>query len=599
MLPRSRCCAAALATLLAAAAAQAAPAPEPGQALAAVPGDSVFVVQLRGLDRGKDRLLATVKSTVPDLHPLLKKQIDRGIEAVLDGREIKGVNRDAPVFFVWGELYFWFIGEGPGLGPPFALVVPVTDYKDFRDGILKDDERKALQPNRAGYEAVRTGDEERFCFVDLKNGYAVATPNRLLASRFTRRYEGLDRELSKEAARRFLDADASLFLNLAAVNRKYPFFVDAARIELPRELDRAPQGNLAVELARALFDPGFLALTDCQGVMVTADFRNDGLLVHADADFVAESPITAALKDAKPASLDELGKLPAGMTTYTAAKVRPALFKDHARLLFGILGNAEGKKADATTAALADLLAAGPRVRADATSFPWQGVQVWQFDDPAKAVAAQRKLMEALEAGNTYAGVLVKDRPAVRGGAQEYGGFKFHQATLEWDFDKLSDGLGGDKERFASFARGYLGDGMAVWFGTDGKTFLQVTAKDWRAAQDLLDRYQKSKPLGEQPEFKEVRKGLPAEATFLGLLDVSQGGMTFLESLKHVAPPGQDLPAALRPPANPGQTAYVGLAVTAGPKRVSADLWVPGATANEAYKQYVEKALKEALGEKP
>ena len=56
--------------------AHAAPAPDKGSALAQVPAEAPIVIQVRGLERTKDRLIAMVKNAVPDLGPMLQDKID-------------------------------------------------------------------------------------------------------------------------------------------------------------------------------------------------------------------------------------------------------------------------------------------------------------------------------------------------------------------------------------------------------------------------------------------------------------------------------------------------------------------------------------------
>ena len=39
---------------------------------------------------------------------------------------------------------------------------------------------------------------------------------------------------------------------------------------------------------------------------------------------------------------------------------------------------------------------------------------------------------------------------------------------------------------FPEFVQGWVGDEMGVWFGSDGKTLMQMTGKDWDAARATL-----------------------------------------------------------------------------------------------------------------
>src|SRR5262249_43407119 len=150
------------AVVIAAPFAGAAPAPAPETPLAPVPSDVLFAVQLRGFERTKDRLLAGVKATLPDVADKARDQLEQAIKTALDGRELKGLSKDAPLFLVGTDNPFQF---GTGKPPPFAFLLPVTKYGEFRDGFLKEEERKELKSEKAGYDWVVLNEVATY-FVD-------------------------------------------------------------------------------------------------------------------------------------------------------------------------------------------------------------------------------------------------------------------------------------------------------------------------------------------------------------------------------------------------------------------------------------------------
>src|SRR5207249_658317 len=167
-------------------------------------------------------------------------------------------------------------------------------------------------------------------------------------------------------------------------------------------------------------------------------FRKPGLAFHAQATVGAGSKSSQWLKNAKPSTFAELARMPAGMMAYSAMQLGPDLGKDFSNYLFGAAATKENKE---IKAALDELMAAKPRLRIDATSIPLRGMQVWTYDDPAKAVAAQLKLLRALKAGETFQAAPIKE-PTVKEKAEKHGGFELHAFSAKWDFDKWLEQLG-------------------------------------------------------------------------------------------------------------------------------------------------------------
>src|SRR5262249_21662505 len=156
----------------------AAPAPEAVPAsLTVVPADAPIVVKIQGVERTKDRLLAMIKTALPDLQPLIKVQLEGLMQNLPDGRQLKGLNPDAPIYVVFTEL-----PDPAQAQPKMAFVVGVKKYDEFRDGVLTADEKKALKANAAGYESTTINDVTQVFFVDRsKDGWAVVATDRDVA----------------------------------------------------------------------------------------------------------------------------------------------------------------------------------------------------------------------------------------------------------------------------------------------------------------------------------------------------------------------------------------------------------------------------------
>ena len=66
--------------------------------------DSPIVVHMRGWEHTVDRVKATLKASLPDYGELITGQIDRAISDALNGRELKGLAKEGPMFIVFTEV---------------------------------------------------------------------------------------------------------------------------------------------------------------------------------------------------------------------------------------------------------------------------------------------------------------------------------------------------------------------------------------------------------------------------------------------------------------------------------------------------------------
>ncbi len=223
-------------------------------------------------------------------------------------------------------------------------------------------------------------------------------------------------------------------------------------------------------------------------------------------------------------------------------------------------------------------------------NYPTGGLQVWQYRDPAKAAAAQLKLFQDFQNGESFQSVPLKEKPVVKPDAQTYRGFKLGSVRLVWDFDKFAEKFPQGKEMIEVTKR-FMGESLNSWFGTDGKVYVSVTAKDWPAAQQLLGAYLDRKDtLGKRQTYQEARQNLPAETTLLSLLDIPQ----FVQAMAGAFGPimqAQGLPVQIPELKAPKGRSLFGFALTLRPEVISFDLWVPVTTVSE-----VKKMFEQATG---
>jgi hypothetical protein len=554
--------------------------------LAQVPAGASIVVYLHGLEHTKGRLITMVKNALPDLAPMIQDKIEESLKTALEGRQIKGVAKDGPIFLVLPELP----RSGQGI-PKLAKIIAVTNYADFRDGILTDEERKSLKPDKAGYE-VATIEGQTAYFID-RMGYAIVTNDKGLAEQFLKKQPGLDTKLSKETTQKLLACDVAAYVDMVAVNKEFGPQIKQFRplIKFFIQQMAAQSGQQAAQIYEAFFDGAFQLLEDSRVFLAAGDFRPEGLALTLSNQMGADTKIGAFLKDAKPGPLEKLGTLTAGQLGYMGVELQPEFFKVFGPLLQGYYDVGNEKEGKAIRAAWDELAAAGPQSWLMDYNMPVQGVQVWTYKDPARAAAAQIKLFQAFQSGDAFQGIPLKAKPEIKTDAETYHGFKLNSVRMTWDFDKFAEKLPQGGKEMAEMMKAFMGDAMNSWFGTDGKVYVSVTAKDWPAAQKLLAAYLDGQnPVGKEKVFQEARRNLPAKTTLLMLVDTPQ----YLQAMAKVFGPmfkAQGVPITIPEFKAPKGKSFTGFALTLRPEVMSFDLWVPVTTVSE-----IKKMVEQATG---
>src|SRR5262249_44099568 len=139
-------------------------------------------------------------------------------------------------------------------------------------------------------------------------GYAVVSPDPDTAAGFVKKGDSL--KLSKEFARRLLDADLAVYVDMAAVHKQYGEYVKKFRDELERGLDHAGNKSIA-EQARRVYKPLFQAVDDSRALLASVDLTPQGVRFHAEVEVAADSETNKVLKEWKALPAADLGKLPA------------------------------------------------------------------------------------------------------------------------------------------------------------------------------------------------------------------------------------------------------------------------------------------------
>jgi hypothetical protein len=590
--------AAAVLALAVVAPAPAAPRPDEKSPLARVPASAPIVVHLRGVEGTKDRFLALLKKALPEVAPVVELYLDKALKEgeYTDGRKLRGLAKDGPDFFVFTQM-----PKGDD-DDNIAFILAITKYEDFRDNVLKDDERKKLKPEAEGYEWADTESGKPVYFVNKKD-YVVVTPSKDVAVSFTKKQKGIDERISKEQAARLLGDDVGVYVSMDAVNKEYADQIKLAKesaTEGLKKLAEAAEANQrgAFEFMRKLIDPAFQAVEDSQGIVFTLSFRPGGLALHLETELRTGTPTARAFEGNKLSALKGLDGMPGGKMVYIGMESNKSIMGALSGFVFGAGVDPDGKEGKDAKAALEALLAAGPGARVDAFDIPLQSIQVAQYEDPAKAVEAQLRLIKSLGSGAAFSMGMLKDKPKVTPGAEKYHGIEFTRVELKWDLEKMLESSGGGaplsddaKKQLLEVLKKAMGDGQTTWIGTDrGKLVLQVAAKDWAAAKKLIDgTYSDSGNAGSVAAYRDVRKELPAEANVVALVDV----VRYTDLALSLARPVIETMMPLKIPTAPADLAptYSGGTVTLKSDRASLDGFLSAATVHQIYKTFVQPLM--------
>jgi hypothetical protein len=550
-----------------------APAAEESSPLALVPEQAPVVVHVHGLGRTKDRLVTLAKNAAPDLGPLIETQLDKGINQALKGRELKGLAPDGPILVVLLEL-----PQGGDKEPMAAVIARVTNYKDFRDGILKEEERKSLK-KEGHLDVVTTEDGETLYLLDRK-GYAVVSPRKEAVEQLAKNpASSLDAKLSKDDVRGLTEPDVSVYVDLKAINKEYGPAIGQFRQQVTAMIDQVGPlfggGNEAMlDMVKSMYAGLFQAVEDGQSALLSVDFRPEGIALHIQERVGADSKTNQVLKSFHSTDFAQFGRLPSGAMFYTGMNVDAKTMQQLQPWVFGMLASAGADK-DLMQAAMKDMRAAKPHGSVAAANIPVAGIQVWQYGDPSKAVEGQLKFFRSIASGGSFQFMALKEKPEIKENERTYRDFKLNHVHFTWDLEKLGGGLPGAPAGLGETMKKMMGEGMSMWFGTDGKTYVQASGKDWKEAKHYLDAYLDGKgTLEKDAGYAAVRKHLPQRSTMLVLVNLP----------RYIGVIAQMFVAQADAPSLKGKPSYLGMAITLQPELGSFDLWIPGSAVSEMRK---------------
>lgn len=557
--------------------------------LDSVPGDAPIVIQLNGVEKAQERLVAMLESALPDMAPMAEAMLAGGLQEMLAGRDIDSVDQDRPVFLVFTDLDH--IDSDP---PAMAILVPVSDADAFKKGFFTAEERDTLQKGDDGIDSLTVENDK--VYVGSVTGYAVVAPTRDDAETVVQAKGGL--QLGEALGQSYLSCDVAAYVNLRTINEKYSQEIQGFKQLMEFALQQGGGIDEATaEMVKTMFEGLFQVIEDGRGLIVGAEFRPEGLNLRMQASFGADSETNNFLGKLSPSALEGLSNLPPGQMAYSGMQLDAALIK----ALGGLILNAGGD-AEVIAEGLEKMANAGISAQYSTSRFPIAGIEVTISEDPKALVDAELEMVKSLPEDGTFQTAAIKGKPVIKENAESYRGFNLHYIEVQFDLEKMLEAQGGAAmpEEFKEAMRESLeqmfgGDTMKAWFGTDGKVSLQVTAQDWEGAQELLDAYLAGDAkVGDSEGFQLTRSQLPAEATVLGLMET---GKTFAWLVDYVGTimkamgPALPIPGQLKVNPPRGEPSYIGFSLVLEDGTGQADLFIP-TTAVQQIRSMVEPLLR-------
>lgn len=266
--------------------------------LTQVPAKSPIVIHVRGYERTFARLNTVLKAAAPDYAPLISGQIESGVASVLMGRELKGLPKDGPLFLVFTDV------PTPDADiPEMAVVAKVESYTKFRDGLLKDEEKKELKA-KPGYESTKIEDKEVF-FLDL-DGYAVVTPSEKAMKLFRdKKTEVMSGKLDRTLAAKLLNSDVSAYLDVKAITKQYGDQIDSFKKLMGQAFDQMQGLGLdkeQIEMAKKIYDGLFRLIDDTERMVLGVEFQPDGFMLRIHTQVGEKTKTNEILKGSTPST---------------------------------------------------------------------------------------------------------------------------------------------------------------------------------------------------------------------------------------------------------------------------------------------------------
>ena len=563
----------------------AAPAADLGS-LEVIPEAAQIVVHLRGIKGVANRAMAFLEKALPEQAGLAKTFVDNFLEEGIGGRKLAGLNNDGPIFLLFPE-----IPKGGAEPPKFVLLISVSNFNTFRDGIFLAGEKKSIKAE-GKMSSIELETGEKMYFAEFK-GFFAASQSDAMLGKYLGGWESIASKIGKGQGARLLGNDISFFVNLDRLSKDYAEALKMAKQQakdgIKDLIEQAPKEQKKQLGALTTFiDPAFQFIEDSKGIVGGVDFRPEGLVLSLDDDLRAGSKSSEAVSGIKPAAAKAIDKLPVGQMMYMGSASAGTLLKVAGPALKAMVADTPG-----AAKAIDTLMGLNFGDSASAADIPLAGIEVRATTDGAKHVAST---LESLESSINIGGLSsspLKGKPKVTKGDKTASGISFTRVEVEMDFDKLlssQEGLPEEmKKSMMDWFKKIMGDKVNMWIGSDANRMIQITAPDWDKAEALLKDYESGKGLAAQAAYKSARGNLPDDASGIFLIDPVRYGNLIVGLLKDVAGGAIPVPPGLgKGKSNPS---YIGMSASMHSGRLGADLVITADSVRELFNAYAKPFL--------
>ncbi len=561
--------------------------PAPAKPELPIPANALFAVQIRGIGTAREKLEKFVTSVAPDRAKGLLEGLTNFLTEAMTGRDAAAIDAAGTVFAVVHDF------DLKAMTATYSLMLPCKDYKLFRTKFLTVAERKSLTSAGDLVDELEFQNRPAFAIDLTKSGYVAIAFDKPTAEFLSEKYPRLKvADLGEAGASVFLGTDLAVFVNLREVHERYGKALNSYRLLLAGLLRNGGLGVIPkldkrqLAVARLAVDGLFQALEDGQAIALGVAFDDAGVTLRADVSFRPETDTAKLLAEEKPRKLEQLLELPANQTTFTAGAWSPRVGSFANRLAPEYTPQPDDDRAWAAAEKFADLSA--KTVWCSASSGVGSGLQATTPPDPAALASAHLKLLKNLAAGSAYKNLPLKESPTIKEGEQQHAGFTLSRVVLKVDFEAATANIADETVREAAIQsmKRIVQETTTIWFGHDGRRYVEITSVDWDAARGFLDTYREKKiPLGQDPDLLELRKRLPAEATQIAVVEVRKGLVGLSSYSRAVigampAFPGLEIPEIKTVP--PGRDTFAGAALVLRPGGIGAVVVVPMSSAKVA-----------------
>src|SRR5207302_166207 len=151
----------------------------------------------------------------------------------------------------------------------------VNNYVQFRDGFLKEAERKELKAEKDGVEVTKIDDEKTYLL--NRDGFVVITPSEKSLKVFLDKKAGsMGGLLAKPQAAKLTESDISIYVDMKSINKQFGDQIAEAKKAADQGIAQAQTlGNVGkdqIELAKKVFEAMFQFVEDCDTLVAGVDF---------------------------------------------------------------------------------------------------------------------------------------------------------------------------------------------------------------------------------------------------------------------------------------------------------------------------------------